>query len=83
MSCERRCPTEAILLTARDPGDPKSLKVPVIDNDLCIGCGACEHYCPARPLGAIHVEGRESHIFIEFEESDGHGKRKRQRKRKR
>jgi formate hydrogenlyase subunit 6/NADH:ubiquinone oxidoreductase subunit I len=80
MSCERRCPTEAILLVARDPGDPKSLKVPAIDNGLCIGCGACEHYCPVRPTAAIRVEGRERHIFIEFEESDGHGKRKRKEK---
>jgi polyferredoxin len=79
-SCERRCPTEAILLVDRDPGDPKSLKVPAVNNDLCIGCGACEHYCPVRPLAAVRVEGRERHAFIEFEESGGHGKRRRKKK---
>jgi ferredoxin len=79
-SCERRCPTEAILLIDRDPGDPKSLKVPTINNELCTGCGACEYHCPVRPLSAIRVEGRERHIYIEFEESDGHGKRKQKRK---
>ena len=36
-------------------------KIPVINTDKCIGCGACEYLCPARPLGAIYVEGREVH----------------------
>jgi len=76
-SCERRCPTEAIKLVERDPGVANSLKVPVIDNDLCIGCGACEYHCPVRPYSAIRVEGHEQHHTIEFEEQDGHGKRKR------
>jgi ferredoxin len=33
------------------------LKIPMIDTNRCIGCGACEHLCPARPHSAIYVEG--------------------------
>ena len=59
--CERHCPAKAIVLVARDPENPRSLKIPTIDNTLCIGCGACEHLCPARPFSAIYVEGNVAH----------------------
>jgi formate hydrogenlyase subunit 6/NADH:ubiquinone oxidoreductase subunit I len=39
----------------------RSPKIPVIDIERCIGCGACEHLCPARPFSAIYVEGHERH----------------------
>ncbi|MBQ2164891.1 MAG: 4Fe-4S binding protein, partial [Muribaculaceae bacterium] len=38
--------------------------VPSINEAKCIGCGACEHVCPARPVAAIHVEGHEDHRTI-------------------
>ena len=60
-ACERHCPTKAITLVSRDPADPKSLKIPAIDTTLCIGCGACENLCPARPFAAIYVEGNLTH----------------------
>lgn len=63
-ACQRHCPTGAIQLIAVDPDNDKSLKRPVLDNALCIGCGACEYYCPARPLSAFYVEGNERHHFI-------------------
>lgn len=63
-NCERHCPTKAIQMVPKDPNDPKSLKVPVIDTELCIGCGACEYHCPSRPLSAIYVEGHERHHTI-------------------
>jgi formate hydrogenlyase subunit 6/NADH:ubiquinone oxidoreductase subunit I len=59
--CQRHCPTGAVVLVAREPENPDSLKIPVIDTSLCIGCGACEHLCPARPFSAIYVEGHVSH----------------------
>ena len=31
--------------------------IPVLDSAKCIGCGACENLCPARPLPAITVDG--------------------------
>jgi len=33
------------------------LTIPEVTEDLCIGCGACESICPARPYQAIYVEG--------------------------
>ncbi len=47
-ACVRKCPVKAIHLVGG---------VPVVDQTNCIGCGACEHVCPARPLPAIRVEG--------------------------
>jgi polyferredoxin len=60
-NCKHHCPTEAITLVDREPGNSKSLKIPVIDKELCIGCGACEYLCPARPFSAIYVEGHAMH----------------------
>lgn len=60
-TCARRCPANAIVMTAKDADDPKSLKFPAVDTERCIGCGACEYFCPARPFSAIHVEGNVNH----------------------
>lgn len=56
-NCERHCPTGAIQMVPSDEGNPRSHKIPVIDVERCIGCGACENLCPARPYSAIYVEG--------------------------
>ncbi len=58
-NCARHCPAGAITMVLSNPDDPKSLKIPAVNEELCIGCGACEHLCPARPFTAIHVEGHE------------------------
>jgi ferredoxin len=63
-ACQRNCPTGAIMQVARDPGLGKSLKIPVVDKEICIGCGACEYTCPARPFSAIYVEGYVRHHDI-------------------
>lgn len=63
-SCSRHCPTNAIEMVASDADNPKSLKIPVINTERCIGCGACEHLCPSRPFTAIYVEGHERHRVI-------------------
>ncbi len=57
--CARRCPSNAIQMVPSDPADQRSRKIPVIDEEKCIGCGACEHLCPSRPFSAIYVEGIE------------------------
>ena len=63
-NCARHCPTGAIQMVASDPSDGGSLKIPVIDDERCIGCGACENLCPSRPFSAIYVEGYEHHRTI-------------------
>jgi polyferredoxin len=60
-ACRRNCPTGAITQVPNDPGNGKTLNIPVIDIELCIGCGACEYICPARPFSAIYVDGYVRH----------------------
>ena len=63
-NCERHCPTKAIQMVPSDPSNPDSLKIPVVNEEKCIGCGACENLCPARPFSALYVEGHENHRMI-------------------
>ena len=63
-NCARHCPTGAILMVPSDPADGLSAKIPVVNTERCIGCGACENLCPSRPFSAIYVEGHERHRVI-------------------
>lgn len=63
-NCARHCPVGAIRMVRRNPDDPDSLMIPTVNEERCIGCGACENLCPARPFTAIHVEGHEIHKMI-------------------
>ena len=63
-NCARHCPSEAIMMVPSDPNDDLSPMVPAVDRAKCIGCGACEYVCPARPFSAIYVEGNEQHSSI-------------------
>ena len=63
-NCARHCPSEAIMMTPSDPNDDESPMVPAVDRSRCIGCGACEYVCPARPFSAIYVEGNDVHSSI-------------------
>jgi polyferredoxin len=60
-NCERHCPVGAIEMVQLDESDELSPMVPVVNEARCIGCGACENLCPARPFSAIYVEGHEVH----------------------
>lgn len=62
-NCARHCPTGAIeMIDFQAPHG--TVKVPSVNWATCIGCGACEHLCPARPFTAIYVEGHEMHQII-------------------
>ena len=63
-NCARHCPAGAIQMVPSDPKNEQSPKIPVVNEARCIGCGACENLCPARPFSAIYVEGHEVHREI-------------------
>lgn len=63
-NCARHCPAGAITMVPMDAADASSLKIPAVNVERCIGCGACENLCPARPFSAIYVEGNERHRII-------------------
>ena len=54
-ACSRKCPVGAIHIVEG---------FPVVDKAACIGCGACEHVCPARPMPAIFVKGFERQRLV-------------------
>lgn len=60
-NCARHCPSGAIMMVPSEKGNPDSVKVPIVNSARCIGCGACENLCPARPFSAIYVEGNSVH----------------------
>jgi formate hydrogenlyase subunit 6/NADH:ubiquinone oxidoreductase subunit I len=63
-NCARHCPVGAIQMIPIDAKNKDSLKIPAVNTERCIGCGACENLCPARPFSAIYVEGHEIHRTV-------------------
>lgn len=63
-NCARHCPTGAITMVEREPDSLDTKKIPVVNVERCIGCGACENLCPSRPFSAIYVEGHMMHRII-------------------
>ena len=63
-NCARHCPSGAILMVPSDPDDEASIRIPAVNVERCIGCGACENLCPARPFSAIYVEGHSTHSMM-------------------
>ena len=69
-ACSEHCPTKAVdMVPFRD-----GLRIPKINQDICIGCGGCEFICPVRPFRAIYVDGNSVHqqaeMFKEEEKKD-------------
>jgi ferredoxin len=50
VACSRKCPKGAITVVDG---------LPRVDVKLCVGCGACEHVCAARPEPAIRVSAAD------------------------
>jgi polyferredoxin/Fe-S-cluster-containing hydrogenase component 2 len=65
-ACSEHCPTQAVHM------EPYKgvLTIPEIDQEICVGCGACEHACPAIPYKAIYVEGLSSQNTVEIKQEE-------------
>lgn len=63
-NCAQHCPAGAISMVRKNPDDKKSLRIPAVNDIRCIGCGACENLCPAKPVSAITVIGLREHRII-------------------
>jgi ferredoxin len=59
-ACSEHCPTKAVNMQVEN-----GLFVPVVDESICIGCGACEFACPVTPEKAIFVQGSKIHGVAE------------------
>ena len=59
-NCARHCPADAIHLVRKEVNG-KTVRIPSVEEEKCIGCGACENLCPSRPLSAITVDGYQIH----------------------
>jgi MauM/NapG family ferredoxin protein len=59
--CEEMCPVpdKAIILEEKDvitSGGIRTVRLPKVVNDKCIGCGICEYQCPLQGNAAIAVQ---------------------------
>ncbi len=67
-ACGEHCPVAAIEMLPYKP--EKHLYIPHIHDDVCIGCGACEHICPVEPHKALVIQGIKTHtVAKKFEDS--------------
>lgn len=57
-ACAEHCPTKAVRMML-DPEVNKN--APKVDEEICIGCGACEYACPTIPYKAIYVKSNPIH----------------------
>jgi ferredoxin len=55
-ACSEHCPTKAVRMVPFD-----HLFLPEVNNEICVGCGACEHACPTNPRKAIYVNANLIH----------------------
>ena len=60
-ACDEHCSPKAIKMVPYGDDPSKNLVIPQIDDELCVGCGGCEHICPVRPYRAIYVDGLAEH----------------------
>jgi len=55
--CEEHCPVAEKAIKVVEHRGPSGVVVgaPVVDPNLCVGCGICQNKCPSRPDRAIRV----------------------------
>lgn len=57
-ACSEHCPTKAVHMVPYEG----ALSIPALDNEICVGCGACEHACPTTPQRAIYITPNPVHL---------------------
>ena len=57
-ACSEHCPTKAVHTIPYEG----NLLLPEVDDEICIGCGACEHVCPSEPRKAIIIDANTAHL---------------------
>lgn len=65
-ACSEHCPTQAVHMVPYEG----TLTIPVVNPDLCVGCGGCESICPVRPMRAIIVKANTVHQTIVLPEEE-------------
>ena len=61
-ACSEHCPTKAVDMVPYEG----NLLIPEVNQDICVGCGACEYPCPVdAPYKAIYVNGNAIHQAAE------------------
>jgi len=56
-ACAEHCPTKAVRMVPYEG----NLMIPELNNEICVGCGACEYPCPTEPRRAIYVVANSVH----------------------
>jgi ferredoxin len=59
-ACSEHCPTKAVKMVPYEG----HLMIPEVHNEVCVGCGACEHACPTEPK-SIYINGNPVHLVAE------------------
>ncbi|MDR0418956.1 MAG: 4Fe-4S dicluster domain-containing protein, partial [Prevotellaceae bacterium] len=62
-ACSEHCPTQAVHMVPYKDG----LRIPEVDESLCVGCGGCQYICPVTPRQAIVVQGHKKHVMLSIE----------------
>ncbi len=59
-ACSEHCPTKAVYMIPYN-----GLFLPEVNQDICIGCGACEYACPVTPYKAIFIDGNAKQVLAQ------------------
>jgi len=62
-ACSEHCPTKAVNMRPYKK-NKKTLFLPIVNPNICVGCGACEYACPTDPK-SIYVDGNPVHLIAE------------------